>query len=240
MAERSQDAASRLLPPPPPLPLPDNGENDLFKDGEDRNLTVDALLVDQVPLEAGGVAFHTLPPALASIDVATHGRVVIDCVRWDTNERNALKGRRFASALLRNVGAAFAPPEAEPTWIGPSAFEPVGDVPYFRKTAAEIALVAAGTVEAEIECASAGTYTVFVNGRSDPALGVFAKAGVTIDDRAVGEVELKSSAEATFLAGVIALEEGAHLLRVQYTNDLYAPGQDRNLYVTGIGFRKKY
>jgi hypothetical protein len=213
--------------------------NDLQSGREDRNLTVDAVLVGAEPLEAGGnVRFLNLPPATAVIAVGSEGRVVVDGVRWDAPGGNRERGRRYASALLRNLGAVFLPPEPEGAWVGPASFKPVGTVPYYSQDTERVALVAAGSVTAVFESAQAGRYEVLVKGWSQPAAGEYARAAVRLDDVAVGEVEMASGSSAVFVLGNVTLRAGPHRLTVEYTNDLWKPPEDRNLYLQSIGFRR--
>jgi hypothetical protein len=213
--------------------------NDLFENGEDRNLTVDAVVIGREPLDAGGMRLLTLPPAVVALERERGGTVVIDCVRWETRGENAARGRRYASALLAGLGATFKPPPVEPDWIAPKAFSPIGTIPHFRRTERELSLVAAGTVRAEFECAAAGDYEVFVRGRSTPAKGVFSKALVSVDGREAGEADVVSRTGGVFAAGTVRLSKGRHAVTVRYTNDLYAGGEDRNLYIAGVGFRRE-
>jgi hypothetical protein len=213
--------------------------NDVQSGGEDRNLTVDAVLIGAEPLEAGGnTRFLSLPPATVVVAVGPRGRLVVDGVRWDTSGENRGRGRRYASALLRNLGAAFLPPEREGSWVGPAAFKPVGEIPYYSQNAERVALVAAGTVTAVFECAQAGRYEVLVKGWSVPAVGEYARVALRLDDEAVGEVEVASGSSAVFALGTVTLRPGPHTLTAQYTNDLWKAPEDRNLYLQGVGFRR--
>lgn len=213
--------------------------NDVQVGREDRNLTVDAVLIAAEPLAAGGnTRFLSLPPATAAVTVGAQGRLLVDGVRWDTQSANRVRGRRYASALLRNLGAAFLPPEREGSWVGPAAFKPVGEIPYYSQTSERVALVAAGTVTASFECAQAGRYEVLVKGWSVPAVGEYARVALRVDAEAVGEVEVASGSSAVFALGAVALRPGPHTLTLQYTNDLWKPPEDRNLYLQGIGFRR--
>lgn len=211
--------------------------NDRYINGEDRNLTVDALLIDRKRIDQGALKLLTWPPAVAVVDVSPSACIVLDGVRWDINPRNAAKGARYASVLLGNLGASFKLPAFEPAWAGPEHFAPVGSIPYFNKTSAHVALVAAGTVQAEFECIQQGDYDVIVRARSTPAEGIYAKARVSIDRTVLGEPEITSEQGADFSVGTLGLDVGTHRLRVQYTNDLNREGEDRNLYLQGIGFR---
>ncbi len=217
--------------------------NDQSSADEDRNLFLDALVLGRAPLRTDGVALLTRPPAVA---VAQAGgqrggagcRVVVDLIRWDRNKKNAARADRYASALLANLGASFAMPAPEPEWILPDAIEPVGEIPYFRKTAKQLSLVAAGTVSAQFDCVKAGVYDAFIRARSDPAEGTYAIAALAVDGHAVGEVEIANSTPAAFPVGQIRLGTGQHRLTVAYTNDLWREDADRNLFLNAVGFRR--
>jgi hypothetical protein len=72
---------------------------------EDRNLYVDKVLV---AYDAGqsGIAFLTRPPALAVIPCGK-GKIVLDQIRWDTEQRNTRKAARYACSLLTSLGGDF-------------------------------------------------------------------------------------------------------------------------------------
>lgn len=208
--------------------------NDIQTVTEDRNLLVDAILVDKEPIPVSELQVMTLPLALAAREMHNM-RVVVDCVRWDTHD--SVRGRRYASALLANLGASFEAPAEEPSGIPLSAIEPVGTIPYFRKDDQEISLVAGGTVEAHFQCATEGRYSVLIRGRSTPAQGQFGIASVAVDGQKIGDAEIKTSFDGSFLVGEIQLSQGKHRVAIAFTNDLYRDGEDRNLYIKGIGFR---
>jgi len=209
--------------------------NDAQIGGEDRNMYLDAVLVDRGPLPPSEVELLTLPTSLATRTVGDV-RTVIDGIRWDTNEHNQTKGRRYASTLLGNLGCSFEQAEGEISWITVRSFEPIGTIPYFRKTKSHVALVAAGTVRAGFKCAQAGRYRVLVRGRSQPALGEYGKALVAVDGKPVCELALASTAVNVFRGGTLDLAAGAHEVTVEFTNDLWRDGEDRNLYVSAVGF----
>jgi len=115
--------------------------------------------------------------------------------------------------------------------------EPVGTIPYFRKDDREIGLAASGTVEAQFECMTEGQYAVLIRGRSTPAQGQYGIASVAVDGRKVGEAEIKTSFAGNFHVGKVKLSQGKHKVTVAFINDFNRNGEDRNLYIRGIGFR---
>jgi len=214
--------------------------NDVVVGREDRNLTVDAVAIGAAPVDAGtGTRFLTQPPALtAMVPSPLGGRLVVDGVRWDTTGENRLRGRRYGSALLRNLGAAFRAPERAAAWVRAGHLRPVGTIPFFSQDDERVALVAAGTVEATLECATTGRYEILVRGWSVPAAGGYARVVLRLDGDDLGEVEVRSRSSAVFPSVTTEAKAGSHSLSVQYTNDLWQPPEDRNLYLQGIGFRQ--
>ncbi len=214
--------------------------NDAVIDGEDRNLEVDAVSISAAPIEVGPrLRLLTQPTALtAALATPAGGRVVLDGVRWDTAGENLLRGRRYGSALLRNLGASFLPPERPPDWVRPDQFRPVGQIPHFRQDADQITLAAAGTVEARFECAAAGRYEIFLRGWSVPAAEEYARALVALDGQDLCEIEVRARTGAVFTAAAADIAAGMHTVSVRFTNDLYRPPEDRNLYLQGVGFRR--
>ena len=211
--------------------------NDAQVGGEDRNLMLDAIVLGSQPLSGVGAAMPIMPPAL--VRMAGPVRLVVDTIRWDrAGAANRTRADRLASVLLASLDCSFRPPEPEPEWIEPRHIEPVGTIPYFRKTASRISLVAPGTVETTFACAKAGQYELVVHGYSKPAADEYARVLLTLDGVAAGEVEIASPASETFAVATVQLTKGSHHLTLEYTNDLYKDGQDRNLYLNAIGFRR--
>ncbi|MBN2450171.1 MAG: hypothetical protein JXR77_07260, partial [Lentisphaeria bacterium] len=211
--------------------------NDLQADGEDRNLVLDAIQIGHRPLEHAAAELLTLPPAVALLPCG-RGRLVVDCVRWDRNPRNETKARRYASALLAGLGASFAPPVPEPSWVPAAAFELEGSSGHFEKTGTELRYRSQGVCRAAFECVRAGSYEVVLRGWSNEVQGVYGRANVVVDGRAVGEVEVASTSSQTFAVGRLdALGTGTHTVEVTFTNDIWEPPLDRNLTVEAVGFR---
>ncbi len=211
--------------------------NDYYKNDQDRNLFIRSMSVSREPVNAKGLALLALPPALVMAETKSGLRTIIDCVRWDTNTDNRVRGLRYASTLLANLGAAFTAGNPSPDWIHPPAFEIHGEISVFSRTDAQLFFGSNGLVETTFTCATAGEYAVVVRGFATPAQGIYGKARVKIDGRLTGEPELSSSVAAEFPAGTVRLDAGSHELAVEFTNDLWlGPGkEDRNLYVTGVG-----
>jgi hypothetical protein len=212
--------------------------NDLYEKGEDRNVFIRALAVGRAPFALGGVTLLSLPPALAAARTKAGGRAVVDCVRWDTNRDNRVRGLRYASTLLANLGAAFDSGRPTPDWIEAQAFQPAGEISVFSRTDTQLNFGSNGAVKAAFSCAMAGEYAVVVRGYATPAKGEYGKARVRVDGKVVGEAELVSPTAAQFPVGRVRLAAGTHELEVEFINDLWlGPGkEDRNLFVNAVGF----
>jgi hypothetical protein len=211
--------------------------NDGQADGQDRNLMLDAIELGTQPLGPQTAGMPVLPPALVKVDGPV--RLIVDTVRWDrASSANRTRALRLASVQMANLGASFQLPEPEPEWIPARQIEPVGEIPYFKKTDSQINLVAGGTVQTTFSCAAAGQYEVVVRGFSKPAANEYARVLLTLDGKEIGEAEIASPSADNFTVATVAVAAGEHSLTLAYTNDLYKDGEDRNLYLNAIGFRR--
>ncbi|MDX9978877.1 MAG: carbohydrate-binding domain-containing protein [Lentisphaeria bacterium] len=211
--------------------------NDQQLANEDRNLFLQAVELGAVPVAIEPSSMPVMPPAL--VEVKGRNRLVLDTIRWDRASLvNQTRAQRLACTQLTNLGVTSRLPQREPEWIRPAHLDPVGEIPYFKKTVGQVSLVAAGTVETTFECLRSGNYAIVVRGFSKPAAGEYAKVRLTLDGKVVGEKEIASPGSADFEVVVVGIAQGEHHLTIEYTNDLYQDGQDRNLYLNGIGFRQ--
>jgi hypothetical protein len=213
--------------------------NDLFRNKEDRNLFIDALLVDRSPVRESGLELFSLPPAILQIRPRPGVRVVIDCVRWDINDTNRTKGLRYASSFLSGLGVGFAAAgTAGAEWIEPAGFVPSGEIAAFSRTDASLNLGANGRVRADFTCAAAGRYRILLRGWSTPLKKTYARVTVRVDGIKTAEVEIKAGSPREFEAGSAEISAGRHELSVEFTNDEWAGpgGEDRNLTLMGAAF----
>lgn len=217
--------------------------NDHQNGREDRNLFLDRLVLAAHPLPRDRLTLAGQPTVLARLEIAPSApdagkrSLVIDCLRWDLAKSESSRGRRYVSALLANLGVAFARPSPAACWVGAPHFDAVGDVPHFRKTATEVTMAAAGKARAEFECQDSGTYELVLRGRSQPAAGAYALARVRIDGKEAGTVEVAGQETSMHAVGRAPLAAGRHTVEVEFTNDLNQDGEDRNLFFEAVGFR---
>jgi len=201
-------------------------------------LLLDKLVIGERVNIPENVEFFTLPAALASINIKGN-IVIIDNIKWDSNDNNMVKGYRYASALLANLGASFEiNKKGDITWLGLENFELVGESPYFWKTPDQLNLNSDGTVAADFNCVKKGEYSVFLKGSSTPVKGKYALVKILMDNKLVGRKVISSSSSNEFKVGTIKIIKGKHKISVSFVNDLLEDGQDRNLYIEGVGFRK--
>ncbi len=213
--------------------------NDAAGGGEDRNCLIHRVTVTRDAWAARGLGLLTLPPALVTATAPGGGRVVLDTVRWDRPGPNRVRAGRYASGLLRNLGASFTPPEPDPDWVPAAAFRQVGTFPNFSTGPSGLQFGSEGTADAGFACATAGRYAVFVRGSSSPAAGGYGRARITVDGRPAGEVEVAAESSEVFGTGVVLdLAAGRHSVTAAFTNDLYRPPEDRNLTINAVGFRR--
>lgn len=98
-----------------------------------------------------------------------------------------------------------------------------------------VALYCAGEIYGNVAFPSGnGTYQIGIVARGDPAPGRFPNAQISIDGSVVGNISVTTATFSSFTLDNVATSAGLHTLRVAFTNDYYAPGQDLNLYVQSI------
>jgi hypothetical protein len=190
---------------------------------EDRNLYVDRVLIARD--ENSRVQFLTSPAALAVAPLG-RGLVVIDQLRWDTEERNARKAARYACGLAAALGGDF---QSRPgVTIECEQMTPQPGMPFFSNQGSFASLACSGYIEREIQVAAAGSYTLELVATGTPAAGVYPLVAVAIDGRQVGQVQLTSGSWRPYFLD-LDLPPGGHRLRLAFTNDLNVAGEDRNL-----------
>jgi len=202
--------------------------------GEDRNLTVEKLLIarDEKP---GDVAFLTNPPAVAVIRRGK-GILVIDQLKWDTEEANARKAARYASSLLTALGGDFA---SRPSWaIECETMTPQPGMPWFHADATAAHLGCSGWIKGPIQVAAVGRYTMEIVASGSPAEKVYPHIDVALDGKKIGEVQLTTGGWRPYPLAV-ELPAGQHELLLAFTNDLNVGGEDRNLSLDKVVFYKE-
>jgi len=208
--------------------------NDASSPTEDRNLLVDKLLIALFRDEASIVPLTT-PPAVALLR-RERGTVLIDQLRWDTEERNARKAARYASTLLAALGGDFAD---RPSWaIECETMSPQPDMPWFSRQGSTANFGCNGWIKTPIEVAAAGRYTMEVVAGGTPCQGAYPHIEVRIDGKKAGEVQLTGGGLRPYPVA-IELPAGKHELALAFTNDLNVGGEDRNLTLDKVVFYRE-
>ena len=202
--------------------------------GEDRNLIVDKLLIARHEKKSD-LVFLTTPPAVVAKRVGK-GLLVIDQLRWDTEERNARKAARYASTLLAALGGDFAD---RPSWaIECETMTPQPDMGWFHADSTAAHFGCNGWIKTPIEVAAAGRYTIEVVAGGTPCQGVYPHVEIGIDGKKAGEVQLTGGGLRPYPVA-IELPAGKHELALAFTNDLNVGGEDRNLTLDKVVFYKE-
>jgi hypothetical protein len=164
--------------------------------------------------------------------------LVIDTNTFATDGRNAVKSRRYLSALLANLGASFVPPVAGPasTALALDRFTLIGDSPYYEAGASRLTIRSNALIEAPFTAAAAGNYGIVLRGSSSPYDGVYCKVRVLIDRKPVGEIKINADQTADFGPLQTELDAGDHILGIEFFNDASGNGEDRNLLLDGVRF----
>jgi hypothetical protein len=180
----------------------------------------------------------TVPAALTTWVTPAGGRVVIDQVNWTASWPGPSKPRRYASAFLSNLGVAFDPPPLprRSTSIPLSAFNLIGESPYFSRSRERIAPNSNCVLEARVECQRAGQYTLTLRGSGTPAAGVFPHVILQVNGKQVTELNVASTGTENFTSAPFALPAGNLTLRLIYDNDQLIGKEDRNLVIRQVSF----
>ena len=208
--------------------------NDANTSTEDRNLHVQALVLGNVN-EPEKMDVLTAPAALVSFP-HKKGTVLVDCLRWDESPHAGIRGRRALASLLTGLEATFdvqgaSVLEAETMEISPER-------EWNRITETELYLGTDGGAETEINVATAGLYFVDAVGYGTPGEDEYPILRLSVNGEAQSTVELASDSPASHLFGEVTLPQGRTQLRLDFINDLYLPGADRNAHIDRIEFRK--
>jgi hypothetical protein len=198
---------------------------------EDRNLWVDKVVLARDDT-VDHVHLLTQPAALAA---APRGRglVVIDQLRWDTEEDNARKAARYAGALLTELGGNFAVRHG--VTLECERMTPQAGMPFFSNQGSQAALACNGYVETAIEVAASRSYTLELLASGTPVESVYPLVDITVDGTSVGRIQLMSGRLRPYRLNV-DLTAGTHVLRLWFINDLNKAGEDRNVMLDHVRF----
>ena len=199
---------------------------------EDRNLEVRNILTapDANPDQ---IEFLTRPPVVVAAR-SGQGRVVLDQLRWDTEEANSRPAARYAVALLTELGGNFTPKPS--TTIQCEQMTPQPEMKHFSNQGGIATMACNGWIKTDLQVALAGRYTMELVASGTISDGVYPLLSVKIDDRAVGQIQLNTDGWRTYPLEV-ELAPGSHELSLEFVNDFNsAAGEDRNLRVDKVVF----
>ncbi|NLX95909.1 MAG: hypothetical protein GXY83_07020 [Rhodopirellula sp.] len=197
---------------------------------EDRNLFVDKLLIARD--DAADTAFLTNPPAVTAIPRGK-GVLVLDLLRWDTEDRNARKAARYAGALLTSLGGNFSARHG--VAIECETMTPQPDMPHFQNRGNAVSLACNGCIERPVRVEANGGYTVEILASGSSVEGVYPLVELRIDGEPVGQIQLKSGGWRTYPLKT-NLTAGEHRLSLAFVNDLQRQGEDRNVLLDKATF----
>jgi len=140
----------------------------------------------------------------------------------------------YIAGLLTGLGAA-GEPAGSATVLDLASFTNDPNMHWFRREGEGVYLGDTGFVQGMIECAKTGRYTMKLTARGTPAEGIYPIIAVALDGQALGQVELKGDGWRAYTLPV-DLTAGRHELKLSFTNDLFAGGQDRNLWIARVEF----
>lgn len=203
--------------------------NDAWTGTEDRNVWIEWMAWQPVELKETPMRFYTEPGVLASIR-AGRGTWVIDQVKWDDAGVNGGQAERYLASLLTNLGCQFE--LAGGVTISGAAMA-VRDCDLWNREGSSVALATNGSLDCEVEFARAGRYTLAIFAGGTPAAGVFPRIEVAVDGVAAGAVQLTSGGMRAYRL-TTEVGAGKHRITLSYTNDAWAPPEDRNLVVGGL------
>jgi hypothetical protein len=198
---------------------------------EDRNLYVDKVLVARDD-GADGIQLLTNPGATADVTCGG-GRVTIDLVRWDTEEPNARKAARLASAILTDLGGDFRPRRG--VTLECERMTPQPGMSFFSNQGSSANLACNGYIRTPLQVATAGRYTLELVAAGTPAQGVYPLVEITLDGQRLGQVQLTAGSWRSYFLD-LDLPAGEHEFRLSFVNDLNAAGEDRNLMLDKVSF----
>ncbi len=95
----------------------------------------------------------------------------------------------------------------------------------------EILLATEGSVTWEVELPQSGLYELILLANGTPAKDIYPLAQIMLDDQTIGTLAIQSQANRPYRLTFNG-QAGVHRLKVIFTNDEYAPPEDRNLIVS--------
>jgi hypothetical protein len=191
---------------------------------EDRNLEVDKLYVVRGERDSN-VTLLTAPAALVTLDRGK-GSVVLDRVRWDTEEHNGQKAARYACSLLTTLGADFTPRSS--VTIECEVMTPEPGMQHFRVDGGTAYMGCNGHLSTGIRVAETRDYSVEVIASGDASEGICPLVELYVGGVMVDEIQLTTEGWRAYPL-TLQLDKGQHEFSLKFVNDHSSPSGDRNL-----------
>jgi hypothetical protein len=198
---------------------------------EDRNLEVHSLLVGANRRESDASSL-TIPAAVVAVRRGS-GLVLVDRLRWDTEEYNGQQADRYACSLLSTLDADFTPRPG--VTIQCEQMAPQPEMNYFDSRGGVAYMGCNGYIKTTIEVAKTNTYALEVLASGDDCNGICPLVEVHVDGQKRGDVQLTTEGWSTYSLE-LPLEQGQHEFSLVFVNDESSPTGDRNLRLDKVTF----
>ena len=195
--------------------------------GEDRNLFVQSLVVGKSQAMNEKVHLITVPSALVEIEQGS-GRIVIDCIRWDTEQENAQKAASHASSMLTFLGGRFASQVS--AVLETESMTPNEGIHYFNVQGGITYMGSNGTLSSGIQVAKSGTYDAELVAAGDSSEGIFPLVEIWVDHEKRMDIQLTTGGWKNYPME-LELTQGSHHLQLKFVNDHSSSTGDRNLHL---------
>lgn len=177
-----------------------------------------------------GTEVPAVPGSLVSWKLGD-GRVALDGANWTcVRDGNGVRGERYLSGLLRNLGAGFRTERQD----AGEADDPDNLISQTRIAGGIVQVLSNNTLvelETDFETASSGMHVVHIDAVCYPYQRIYSEVTVEIDGRQVAVREIASDVTAGYDLAEVTLDAGTHHIRMTYGNDGFGDGGDRALFI---------
>ncbi|HID55852.1 TPA: hypothetical protein EYP37_04945, partial [Candidatus Poribacteria bacterium] len=194
--------------------------------GEDRNLFLDKIAI--APIKGAGPKEILNPSALVRIREG-RGTIIIDQINWHGRTGSSDKAARYLSTLMTNLKADFRDTTSG-VIVDAASMEPQPDIKLFRRIGRAVRFGTNGYVTCKVNFASSNSYIFEITARGTKAEGVYPAIRLSLDEKSIGEQNLQGEGWQT-LRYEADVKQGVHRVKIEFTNDLWRPPEDRNLEV---------
>jgi hypothetical protein len=197
--------------------------------GEDRNLFLDKVAI--APRRRTGLKEILNPSALVKIK-GERGKIIIDQINWHGRTGASDKAARYLSTLMTNLNAEFRD-FTTGVIIDAASMEPQPGIKLFRRIGRKVRFGTNGYVSCRVNFAATDSYIFEITAQGTKAEGEYPAIRLSIDGEPIDEQNLRGEGWQT-LRYEADVSEGTHEIKMEFTNDLWRPPEDRNLEVLQI------